>query len=283
MHATRDVYSFRGVRNLAVRFHLLQRSPGSVVLGRWGRRSLRRDISLGHATINNKIGAVDEAGLITGKEHDSVSLLDSLTEAAGREVHLASVPLLLVVTQPVLQQRCVERRRTQAVEAISLAGVDHGQFSRHGEDGALGGCVSELRSGSADEGDDGGGVDDGAAGLFVAAQGQNGMLAAEPDTLDVDVLGQIPDGLGGVGSIVVLGVHDAGVVEDDVEAAPGVNRLNHGLNFGLFGHIAFLYIIGWFHVILSGGYCSLIEDYTKVEWLLYVRMSQLEEQREPAA
>lgn len=167
-------------------------------------------------------------------------LLNSLAKAARREVHLAALALGLVVAQPVLQQRGVEGRGTQAVEAEALAGVDHGELAGEGEDGALGGRVGELRGGGTDEGDDGGGVDDGALCLVVAAQGQDGVLAAEPDALDVDVVGEVPDGLGGVDGVVVVGVHDAGVVEDDVEAAPGVEGLDHGLDVSLFGDVAFL-------------------------------------------
>ncbi|KLP05091.1 Uncharacterized protein Y057_13160 [Fusarium fujikuroi] len=60
---------------------------------------------------------------------------------------------------------------------------------------------------------------------------EDGVLAAEPDALDVDVLGEVPDVLGGVDGVVVLGVHDASVVEEDVNAAPGVEGLDHGLDF----------------------------------------------------
>jgi hypothetical protein len=35
-------------------------------------------------------------------------------------------------------------------------------------------------------------------------------------------------------------VHDAGVVEEDVEAAPGVQRLDHGLDLALLGDVTFL-------------------------------------------
>jgi hypothetical protein len=36
-------------------------------------------------------------------------------------------------------------------------------------------------------------------------------------------------------------VHDAGVVEDDVKAAPGVDGFNEGLDIGLLGDVAFLH------------------------------------------
>lgn len=169
-----------------------------------------------------------------------MSLLNSFTKAARGKVHLTALSLSLVVTQPVLQQRGVERRRTQAIEAESLTSMHHGELTSQSEDGALGGRVGELRGGCADEGDDGGGVDDGSLGLVVAAECEDGVLAAEPDALDVDVVGEVPDGLGGVDGVVVVGVHDAGVVEDDVEAAPAVEGLDHGLDVSLLGDVAFL-------------------------------------------
>ena len=76
----------------------------------------------------------------------------------------------------------------------------------------------------------------------MAAEGEDGVLAAEPDTLDVDVLRQVPDVLGCVDGDVVLGMHDAGVVEHDVEAAPRVDRLDEGLDLGLLGDVAFLLV-----------------------------------------
>lgn len=164
--------------------------------------------------------AIDEARLVTGKEDDSVSLLNGLAEATSREVDLAAVTLGLVVTEPVLKKRGVERRRAERVEAEAFASVNHGELTGKSEDGALGGSVGELRGGGAHEGDKGGRVDDGALGLVVAAEGEDGVLAAEPDTLDVDGLGQVPDLLGGVDGVVVAGVHDACVVEHDVHAAP---------------------------------------------------------------
>lgn len=60
---------------------------------------------LGHATVNDKVGTVNEAGLVTGKEDDGLGLLDGLTEAASGEVDLTAVALGLVVTEPVLEER----------------------------------------------------------------------------------------------------------------------------------------------------------------------------------
>lgn len=195
------------------------------------RRSLSSNIALGHTTIDRKVMSIDKARLIARQEQNSLRLLNSLTKPPHREMNLTSVTLLLIITEPVLQERCVKRRRAEVVEPEALAGVHHGEFTGEREDSALAGGVGELGRGGADEGDDGGGVDDGGLCLLVAAQRQDGVLAAEPDALDVDVLGQVPDVLGGVDGVVVLGVHDAGVVEEDVNAAPGVEGLDHGLDF----------------------------------------------------
>lgn len=63
---------------------------------------------LGHATVNDKVGAVDEAGLVAGEEEDGLGLLDGLAEAAGGEVDFTAVALLLVVAEPVLEKRGAE-------------------------------------------------------------------------------------------------------------------------------------------------------------------------------
>jgi hypothetical protein len=132
----------------------------------------------------------------------------------------------------------LQRRWAQRIEPEALPCVDHGQLARHGENRALAGCVCELRRGRSDEADNTRGVDDARLVLAVLAEAQHGMLAAEPHALDVDGLGQVPDLLGGVDGVVVVGVHDARVVEDDVQTAPGVDGGDHGLDVGLLGHVA---------------------------------------------
>lgn len=64
-----------------------------------------------------------------------------------------------------------------------------------------------MRCGRPHEGHHGSSVDDGGILLIVSAEGENGVLASEPDTLHVDVLGEIPDGFGGVDGIVILSRH----------------------------------------------------------------------------
>ena len=54
------------------------------------------------------------------------------------------------------------------------------------------------------------------------------MHTSKPDSLHIDRLRQIPDFLGGVHGVGVIGVHYAGVVEHDIYAAPRVDLGNHG-------------------------------------------------------
>lgn len=173
----------------------------SKVRRRRSSRALRSDISLGHTAIDDEVATVDEASLIARQKQHSLSLLDSLTKAAGGEVDGAPLALGLVVAEPVLQQRGVEGRGAEGVEAEALAGVHDGQLARHGEHGALGSRVGELGGGGADERDHGRRVDDAAFGLLVLAEGEDGVLAAEPHALDVDVLRHVPDLLGGVDGV----------------------------------------------------------------------------------
>jgi hypothetical protein len=135
-------------------------------------------------------------------------------------------------------ERCIlERRRAQGVEAVALASVDHGEFAGQRKNGALAGGVGELGGSRADESDNGGGVDDAALLLAVLAETEDGELAAEPHALDVDGLRQIPDLLGGVDCVIVVCVHDTSVVEQNVDAAPAVDVLDHSLYVGFLGNI----------------------------------------------
>lgn len=43
--------------------------------------------------------------------------------------------------------------------------------------------------------------------------GQDTILASKPDTLDVNILSKVPDLLLGSDGVVIIGMHDAGVVE----------------------------------------------------------------------
>ena len=87
-------------------------------------------------------------------------------------------------------------RRAQRIEPEALPCVDHGQLARHSKHRALASCVGELRCSRSDEADNTRSVDNAGLVLAVLAEAQHGMLAAEPHTLDVDVVGKIPDLLG---------------------------------------------------------------------------------------
>lgn len=172
-----------------------------VVCGCNRSRALGSDIGPGHTTVNDKVAAVDEAGLIGSQEQDSLGLLNSLAETAGGEVDLAPVALRLVISEPVLEERSVQRRRAKSVEAEALASVDDGQLTGHGEDSTLRCCVGKLRSSGANKSDNRSGVDDATLGLLVLAKREDGVLATEPHALDVDVLGHVPDLLGCVDGV----------------------------------------------------------------------------------
>lgn len=57
---------------------------------------------LGHATIDNKVSAIDEATLITREEEDRLCLLDGFAEATSWEMNFSAVPLRRIISEPVL-------------------------------------------------------------------------------------------------------------------------------------------------------------------------------------
>lgn len=168
-----------------------------------------------------------------------MSLLNGFTKATGGEVHLPTEPLGLVITQPVLQKRgailslanvqknavgknLLQGGGAQSVEAESLTGMNDSQLPSHCQDRTLARRVRELGSSSANQGDDTSCVDDTATGLLVTTQTEDSVLAAEPDTLHIDVVCEVPDLLGGIDGICVVGVHDSSIVEDHVSASPAI-------------------------------------------------------------
>ena len=138
-------------------------------------------------------------------------------------MNLTSLSLRDIISQPILQKRSVQRSRAKRVESQTLSRMHNSQFSRKSQNRALRSSVRQLRSSGTDQGYDRRSVDDGALGLLVLAHGEYGVLAAEPDALDVDGLCQVPDLLGCVDGVGVVGVHYTCVVEHDVYAAPGVD------------------------------------------------------------
>ena len=143
-----------------------------------------------------------------------------------------------MIYNPKWERVLLEGTGAERVEAEALAGMDNSQFPSHGQDRTLAGSVGQLRGGGAHQGDEACRVDDTAGLLVVAAEAQDRVFATEPHTLDVDALSQIPDLLGSVNGIRIIGVHDTGIVEDDIGTTPGVHGLDHRLHVGLLGHIA---------------------------------------------
>ena len=70
-------------------------------------------------------------------------------------------------------------------------------------------------------------VDDASIRLLVPTHTQHRMLASKPDSLDVNAVSEIPDFLGSIDRICVVGVHDSSIVEHDIDAAPGVEMGYH--------------------------------------------------------
>lgn len=71
------------------------------------------------------------------------------------------------------------------------------------------------------------------------AHSDDSVLAAVPDTLDIDRLGQIPNALLRVESVVVSGVHNSSVVKHNVQSTKLVDSaLNNSFNVGFFADVA---------------------------------------------
>lgn len=131
----------------------------------------------------------------------------------------------------------LEGSRAERVETEALSGVNNSQLSRKSKNGTLTGRVRQLRRGGTHQSDHARRVDDASLGLAVLSQATDSMLAAEPHALDINVLGQVPDVLGTLLGVAVLCVHDTGIVEHDVDTAPGVEVADGGLNIGFFGYV----------------------------------------------
>jgi hypothetical protein len=69
----------------------------SVVVWCLSRRSLGGGVAPRHTAIDHKVGTVDEAALVAGKEKYRLSLLNGLAEATSGEVNLTAVALGLVI------------------------------------------------------------------------------------------------------------------------------------------------------------------------------------------
>ena len=64
------------------------------------------------------------------------------------------------------------------------------------------------------------------------------ILTPPPHALDINPHGQIPNLLFRLNGVGVLSVHDPGVVEHDIDAAPGIELVNGGGDVGFFADVA---------------------------------------------
>ena len=88
---------------------------------------------LAQTTVNKEVGAIDEAALVAGKEDNGVGLLDGLTEATGGEVNFTTEPLGLVLTEPVLEERCAKGNVNTSSKSPLRQGTGPIQKQRKGE------------------------------------------------------------------------------------------------------------------------------------------------------
>jgi hypothetical protein len=111
------------------------------------------------------------------------------------------------------------------------------QLPRHRQHRPFTRRVRQLRRRAAHQRHNTCGVDDTPSLLAVAPHAYDGVLATVPNTLDIDVLREIPDLFRRVYGVRVLGVHDAGVVEDDINTTPIIKVSDHGRDIRLFAHV----------------------------------------------
>lgn len=103
------------------------------------------------------------------------------------------------------------------------------QLPGHRQDSALAGGISKLWGGASHQRHNTGGIDDASIGLLVPPQAEHGVLGAVPHTLDVNIVCHIPDLLGCIDCISVISVHDASIVEDNIQSTPRIQRIDHSL------------------------------------------------------
>lgn len=71
-----------------------------------GCRALWGHIGLGQPTVHDEVGGIDKTTFVRGQKDDSMGLLNSLTETAGREVDLTAESLGLVIAKEILEHWC---------------------------------------------------------------------------------------------------------------------------------------------------------------------------------
>ena len=99
------------------------------------------------------------------------------------------------------------------------------QLSRHGQNRSFARSVRKLWRGTPDQSHYTCRIDDAALGFFMFSQAQDCMFTAIPDTLDVDIVRQIPNLLWSVNGICIITVHDACIVEDYIDSAPSLHSI----------------------------------------------------------
>ena len=120
------------------------------------------------------------------------------------------------------------------------------QLPGHRQYRALASRICQLRCRTPNQCDDTGGVDNTTLGLLVLSHAQDRVLASKPHAFHVDIMRQIPDLLWSVDSVGVINMHDSCVIEDYVDAAPGIEVGDHSLDVGFFGDVTFDgFEMGW--------------------------------------
>lgn len=122
-------------------------------------------------------------------------------------------------------------------ELPTFARMDYSHLAGKGKNGTLASCIRNLRCSSANNSNHAGCVDDAALGFAMLPQRPHSVLGAVPNTLDIDIESQVPDSIGALLRVTILGVHDAGVIEHDINAAPGVEVRHRCLHLVFLGYI----------------------------------------------
>lgn len=115
--------------------------------------------------------------------------------------------------------------------------MHHGQLPRHRQHRTFTRRIRQLRRATPDQRHHTRRINHTSLGLVELAETQHGVLTSKPNTLDIDRLRQIPNLLGRVDGVGVVGVHDSCIVEDYVQAAPGVEMRDGGRDVGFLGYI----------------------------------------------
>lgn len=66
--------------------------------------------------------------------------------------------------------------------------------------------------------------------VFCFEHRGNGGTAAKENALDVDGLSQIPNFFFGIQNTIVFGMHDASIIEHDIDTTPRFNKFDKGID-----------------------------------------------------